>query len=31
MRLERETADPTCHRPVRVYAITKVRYLSAGA
>jgi RimJ/RimL family protein N-acetyltransferase len=30
MRLDRETVDPTCDRMVRVYAITKARYLAAG-
>jgi len=30
MRLERETVDPTCNRPVRVHAITKTDHLSAG-
>jgi RimJ/RimL family protein N-acetyltransferase len=30
MRLERETVDPTCNRPVRVHAITKAGYLSPG-
>jgi len=30
MRLARETVDPTCDRPVRVYAISKAQYL-AGA
>ena len=30
MGLERETVDPTCNRPVRVYAITKADYVSAG-
>jgi RimJ/RimL family protein N-acetyltransferase len=30
MRLERETVDPTCDRPVRVHAITKAQYLAAG-
>jgi len=30
MRLEREMVDPTCHRPVRVHAITKADYISAG-
>jgi RimJ/RimL family protein N-acetyltransferase len=25
-----ETVDPTCNRPVRVYAITGARYLAAG-
>ena len=30
MRLARETVDPTRDRSVRVYAITKARYLAAG-
>jgi RimJ/RimL family protein N-acetyltransferase len=30
MRLDRETVDPACDRMVRVYAITKARYLAAG-
>jgi RimJ/RimL family protein N-acetyltransferase len=30
MHLERETVDPTCGRPVRVHAITKADYMSAG-
>ena len=30
MCLERETVDPTCNRPVRVHAITKAGYVSAG-
>jgi RimJ/RimL family protein N-acetyltransferase len=30
MQLERETIDPTCDRLVRVHAITKAQYLSAG-
>ena len=30
MRLSRETVDPTRDRPVRVYAITRARYLAAG-
>ena len=30
MRLERETVDPTCNRRVRVHAIRKADYLSAG-
>jgi RimJ/RimL family protein N-acetyltransferase len=31
MRLERETVDPTCNRPVRVHAIAKTDYVSAGS
>ena len=30
MRLARETVDPTCDRPGRVYAITRAKYLAAG-
>jgi hypothetical protein len=30
MRLAGKTVDPTCDRPVRVYAITKAQYLAAG-
>jgi RimJ/RimL family protein N-acetyltransferase len=30
MRLQRETVDPSCNRPVRVYTITKTGYISAG-
>jgi RimJ/RimL family protein N-acetyltransferase len=30
MRLARETVDPACDRPVRVYAVTKAQYLAAG-
>lgn len=30
MRLERETVDPTCSRPVRVHAITKAQYLASA-
>ena len=30
MRLARETVDPACDRPVRVYAITSAQYLAAG-
>jgi hypothetical protein len=30
MRLERETVDPSCNRPVRVHAVTKADYVSAG-
>jgi RimJ/RimL family protein N-acetyltransferase len=30
MRLQRETVDPTCNRPVRVHAITKADYMSAS-
>lgn len=28
MHLQRETVDPTCHRPVRVYEITAAEYVS---
>lgn len=30
MRLERETVDPSCNRPIRVHAITKAGYTSPG-
>ena len=30
MRLERETVDPGCERPVRVQSITRAQYLAAG-
>jgi len=30
MRLARESVDPACDRPVRVYAIIKAQYVATG-